>query len=52
MPKIKTITAAVIESLKGRNIFTKIKKKKNNTLDLDEKIIKGIYAFLESPFKK
>ena len=52
MPKKKTITAAVLGSLKGKNIFTKIKKKKDTTLDLDEKIIKGIYAFLKSPFKK
>ena len=51
MPKKKTIMP-LGTSEKVRTFSRRFKKKKDNTLDLDEKIIKGIYAFLKSPFKK
>ena len=49
--KKNTITDAVFASLKNKSNRKKSRKKKKTWSTLDEKIVRGINIFLESPFK-
>ena len=49
--KKQTITDAVFASLKNKGNRKKSRNKKETWSTLDEKIVRGINIFLESPFK-